>query len=31
MNNWVEEETIKQLNVIASLFMKGNENNGVIH
>ena len=30
-NNWVEEETIKQLNVIASLFMKGNENNGVIH
>ena len=30
-NNWVEEETIKQLNAVASLFMKGNENNGILH
>lgn len=30
-NNWVEDETVKQLNAIASLFMKGNESNGILH
>ena len=25
-NNWVEDETVKQLNAIASLFMKGAKN-----
>lgn len=31
VNNWIEDETIKQLSSIASLFMKGNENNGILH
>ena len=31
VNNWIEDETIKQLNSIVSLFMKGNKSNGILH
>lgn len=31
LNNWIEDETVKQLSAIASLFMKGNENNEILH
>ena len=31
LNNWIEDETMKQLSTIASLFMKGNENNEILH